>query len=70
MPFNSNLTLDPFPSITEQPEATRRLSIAFQLIDPETGSAKIACKVRVCLAFTLALYAINVLDEAVIVKTR
>jgi hypothetical protein len=59
MPFNSNLTLDPFPSITEQPKASKRLSIAFQAIEPETGSVKIVLNVRVCLAFTQALYAIN-----------
>ncbi len=59
MPFNSNLTLEPFPSITEQPVAIKRLSIALQAIEPGTGSVKMAFNVRVCLAFTLALYAIK-----------
>ena len=45
--------------MSEQPAPINRLSIAFQAIEPETGSMKMAFSVRVCFAFTLALYAIK-----------
>lgn len=55
-PSFSNRTRDPAPSITRHPTATKSPSTAAHSIVPETGSAKTAARVRLCLLFMLAVY--------------
>lgn len=50
-PFNTNLTLDPLPSITEAPSASKRVSILDHSSAFGAGSVKMASSVFRCLLF-------------------
>ncbi len=49
--FSIFFTRAPLPSIVPAPTLISKLSISDHAMEPETGSAKTAAKVRLCLLF-------------------